>query len=102
LRQNRAGQGFRLKAETIKDEFNRAPVLHVLLRYTQAPITQMAQTAVEYDRLLPMPLAALRGNSFTAMCAGRQSRSGALAQTRCSERNCTRQQRDISARPRYP
>jgi CRP-like cAMP-binding protein len=41
-----AGQGFRLKAQTIKDEFNRAPVLQLLLRYTQALITQMAQTAV--------------------------------------------------------
>jgi len=31
----------------VKDEFNRAgPVLHLLLRYTQALITQMAQTAV--------------------------------------------------------
>jgi CRP-like cAMP-binding protein len=31
----------------MKEEFNRAgPVLHVLLRYTQALITQMAQTAV--------------------------------------------------------
>jgi len=41
-----AGQGLRLKARVIKDEFNRAPVLHLLLRYTQALITQMAQTAV--------------------------------------------------------
>ena len=41
-----AGEGFRLKAAVIKDEFNRAPVLHLLLRYTQALITQMAQTAV--------------------------------------------------------
>jgi CRP-like cAMP-binding protein len=42
-----AGYGFRLKAQTMKDEFNRAgPVLHLLLRYTQALITQMAQTAV--------------------------------------------------------
>lgn len=41
-----AGQGFRLKAQAIKDEFKRAPVLHLLLRYTQALITQMAQTAV--------------------------------------------------------
>jgi CRP-like cAMP-binding protein len=41
-----AGQGFRLKAQTIKEEFKRAPVLHLLLRYTQALITQMAQTAV--------------------------------------------------------
>jgi CRP-like cAMP-binding protein len=42
-----AGQGFRLKAQVLKEEFNRAgPVLHLLLRYTQALITQMAQTAV--------------------------------------------------------
>jgi CRP-like cAMP-binding protein len=42
-----AGHGFRLKAELLKDEFNNAgPVLHLLLRYTQALITQMAQTAV--------------------------------------------------------
>ena len=42
-----AGQGFQLKANLMMQEFNRAgPVLHVLLRYTQALITQMAQTAV--------------------------------------------------------
>jgi len=42
-----AGHGFRVKADCLKDEFNRAgPVLHLLLRYTQALITQMAQTAV--------------------------------------------------------
>jgi CRP-like cAMP-binding protein len=42
-----AGQGFRMQAQTIKDEFNRSgPVMHLLLRYTQALITQMAQTAV--------------------------------------------------------
>jgi len=42
-----AGQGFRLKAQILKDDFNRAgPVLHLLLHYTQALITQMAQTAV--------------------------------------------------------
>jgi CRP-like cAMP-binding protein len=41
------GHGFRLKAQWMKDEFARAgPVLHLLLRYTQALITQMAQTAV--------------------------------------------------------
>jgi CRP-like cAMP-binding protein len=41
-----AGHGFRLKAQLMKDEFNRAgPVLHLLLRYTQALITQMTQTA---------------------------------------------------------
>ncbi len=42
-----AGLGLRLKAQILKDDFNRAgPVLHLLLRYTQALITQMAQTAV--------------------------------------------------------
>jgi CRP-like cAMP-binding protein len=42
-----AGEGFRLKAQLMKQEFNRAgPVLHLLLRYTQALITQMSQTAV--------------------------------------------------------
>ena len=40
-----AGYGFRLPAHTIKQDFSRAPVLHLLLRYTQALITQMAQTA---------------------------------------------------------
>jgi CRP-like cAMP-binding protein len=41
-----AGVGFRLKAQMMKDEFNRAgPTMHLLLRYTQALITQMAQTA---------------------------------------------------------
>jgi CRP-like cAMP-binding protein len=42
-----AGYGYRLKAQLLKDEFNRAgPALDLLLRYTQALITQMAQTAV--------------------------------------------------------
>jgi CRP-like cAMP-binding protein len=42
-----AGQGFRMRGQLLKDEFNRSgPVLHLLLRYTQALITQMAQTAV--------------------------------------------------------
>jgi len=42
-----AGQGFRLKAQLLKDEFGRfGPTMHLLLRYTQALITQMAQTAV--------------------------------------------------------
>ena len=41
-----AGEGFRLRSQLLKDEFNLAgPVLHLLLRYTQALITQMAQTA---------------------------------------------------------
>ena len=42
-----AGHGFRLKANALKDEFDRGgAVLHMLLRYTQALITQMSQTAV--------------------------------------------------------
>jgi CRP-like cAMP-binding protein len=42
-----AGQAFRLRANLMMQEFDRAgPVLHLLLRYTQALITQMAQTAV--------------------------------------------------------
>ena len=42
-----AGHGYRLRAQLLKQEFNRAgPVLHLLLRYTQALITQMTQTAV--------------------------------------------------------
>jgi CRP-like cAMP-binding protein len=41
------GDGFRMGAEHFKKEFNRsAVVLHLFLRYTQALITQMAQTAV--------------------------------------------------------
>ncbi len=42
-----AGRGFRLSAQLVKNEFEQAgPVMHLLLRYTQALITQMAQTAV--------------------------------------------------------
>ena len=42
-----AGHGFRLKAKAVKQEFEASPaVMHLLLRYTQALITQMAQTAV--------------------------------------------------------
>jgi len=42
-----AGQGMRLTAQAMKDEFSAAgPVMHLMLRYTQALITQMAQTAV--------------------------------------------------------
>jgi CRP-like cAMP-binding protein len=41
-----AGNGFRLKAEILKEVFERSgPTRHLLLRYTQALITQMAQTA---------------------------------------------------------
>jgi CRP-like cAMP-binding protein len=42
-----AGQAYRLGAETLKREFQRGGHLqHLLLRFTQALITQMAQTAV--------------------------------------------------------
>jgi CRP-like cAMP-binding protein len=41
------GLGLRMKASTLKNELERSgPVLRLLLRYTQALITQMAQTAV--------------------------------------------------------
>jgi CRP-like cAMP-binding protein len=41
-----AGFGFRMEAAVIKQEFNNAaPVLHLQLRYTQALMTQMTQTA---------------------------------------------------------
>jgi CRP-like cAMP-binding protein len=69
-----AGMGLRLKAQAMKDDFNRAgPVLHLLLRYTQALITQMAQTAVcnrhhsldqQLCRWLLLSLDRLQGNEL--------------------------------------
>lgn len=69
-----AGEGFRLKAKDMKDEFNQGgPVLHLLLRYTQALITQMAQTAVcnrhhsldqQLCRWLLLSLDRLQGNEL--------------------------------------
>jgi CRP-like cAMP-binding protein len=42
-----AGEAYRLGSQILKEEFLRAgPVQRLLLRYTQALITQMAQTAV--------------------------------------------------------
>jgi CRP-like cAMP-binding protein len=42
-----AGKAYRLEARILKEEFHRAgPTQRLLLRYTQALITQMAQTAV--------------------------------------------------------
>jgi CRP-like cAMP-binding protein len=42
-----AGEGYRIRAAAVEEEFDRSSaVLHLLLRYTQALITQMAQTAV--------------------------------------------------------
>ncbi len=69
-----AGKGFRLAASVLKEEFERAgPVLHLLLRYTQALITQMAQTAVcnrhhsldqQLCRWLLLSLDRLQGNQL--------------------------------------
>ena len=42
-----AGYAYRLRASVLKAEFDRGgPLQHLLLRYTQALLTQMAQTAV--------------------------------------------------------
>lgn len=42
-----AGEGLRMKARTIDEEFDRAgPALPLLLRHSQALVTQIAQTAV--------------------------------------------------------
>jgi CRP-like cAMP-binding protein len=69
-----AGQGYKLKSKDIKDEFKRSgPVMHLLLRYTQALITQMAQTAVcnrhhsldkQLCRWLLLSLDRLQGNEL--------------------------------------
>jgi len=41
------GYGYRIKARLMMEEFNRAgPMMRLMLRYTQALITQMSQTAV--------------------------------------------------------
>ena len=69
-----AGLGFRLKARIVKEEFNRSgPVMHLLLRYAQALITQVSQTAVcnrhhtlqqQLCRWLLMSLDRLPGNEL--------------------------------------
>lgn len=69
-----AGAGFRLRSRAIHDEFEQAgPVMHLLLRYTQALITQMAQTAVcnrhhtldrQLCRWLLLSLDRLKGNEL--------------------------------------
>jgi CRP-like cAMP-binding protein len=68
------GKGYRLAAQLMKNEFNKAgPVLHLLLRYTQALITQMSQTAVcnrhhsldqQLCRWLLLSLDRLQGNEL--------------------------------------
>ncbi|MDZ7863777.1 MAG: Crp/Fnr family transcriptional regulator [Acidovorax sp.] len=69
-----AGSGFRLRADVVKEEFARSgPVMHLMLRYTQALITQMAQTAVcnrhhsldqQLCRWLLLSLDRLQGNQL--------------------------------------
>ena len=70
-----AGDAYRLRGELLMQEFNRYGVLHnLLLRYTQALITQMAQTAVcnrhhsvdqQLCRWLLLSLDRLPGNELT-------------------------------------
>jgi CRP-like cAMP-binding protein len=69
-----AGRGLRLRARAVKEEFNRSGVvMHLLLRYTQALITQMAQTAAcnrhhqldqQLCRWLLLSLDRLQGNEL--------------------------------------
>lgn len=69
-----AGKGYRMKSNLILDEFNRSgPFMHLLLRYTQALITQMSQTAVcnrhhtldqQFCRWLLLSLDRLPGNQL--------------------------------------
>ncbi len=68
-----AGHAWRLASQAIKEEVNRAPVLHLVLRYTQALITQMSQTAVcnrlhtldqQLCRWLLLSLDRLQGNEL--------------------------------------
>ncbi len=70
-----AGQAYRLLGQQLKDEFNRhGAMLLLMLRYTQALITQMAQTAVcnrhhsidqQLCRWLLLSLDRLPGNRLT-------------------------------------
>lgn len=70
-----AGYAFRLSRARLKAEFNRhGELLHVLLRYTQSLLTQMAQTAVcnrhhsldqQLCRWLLLSLDRLKSNELT-------------------------------------
>jgi len=70
-----AGLAYRISAQAIKTEFHESvPVMHLLLRYTQALVTQMAQTAVcnrhhsvdqQLCRWLLLSLDRLQGNGLT-------------------------------------
>jgi CRP-like cAMP-binding protein len=69
------GHGYRLKGRVMMEEFNRAgPMMRLLLRYTQALMTQMSQTAVcnrhhsveqQLCRWLLLTLDRLSSNEFT-------------------------------------
>jgi CRP-like cAMP-binding protein len=69
-----SGKGLRMSGQAIKDDFDAFPaVSHLLMRYTQALITQMAQTAVcnrhhtvdqQLCRWLLMSLDRLKGNEL--------------------------------------
>ncbi len=68
------GEGFRLRSQVMTAEFEKAgPVMHLMLRYTQALITQMSQTAVcnrhhtldkQLCRWLLLSLDRLKGNEL--------------------------------------
>jgi CRP-like cAMP-binding protein len=70
-----AGYGYRLKGRLMMEEFNRAgPMMRLMLRYTQALMTQMSQTAVcnrhhsveqQLCRWLLLTLDRLPSNEFT-------------------------------------
>jgi CRP-like cAMP-binding protein len=69
-----AGFWYRINSSLVLDEFNKSgPVMHLLLRYTQALITQMSQTAVcnrhhtldqQFCRWLLLSLDRLSGNEL--------------------------------------
>ena len=68
-----AGVGYRLKGQAIRDEMEHSQVRSVLLRYTQALMTQISQTAVcnrhhsldqQLCRWLLLSLDRLRGNEL--------------------------------------
>ena len=69
-----AGYAYQLTGNVLKEEFNRGGAMqHLLLRYTQALLTQMAQTAVcnrhhsldqQLCRWLPLSLDRLSGNDL--------------------------------------
>ncbi len=69
-----AGEGYRIPSQVLKEEFGRSgAAMHLLLRYTQALITQMAQTAAcnrhhsldqQLCRWILLSMDRLRGNSL--------------------------------------